>query len=181
MSRSSWAANVIMYKDNIIFFYLQGAEAKYGIILKVFSFSLICSIFEKRGKSKFSWLALIFKHFFLNWYSTQYKWVKKKWQRISDLLNAENKPKFLCLSYTRQRKKFHGKKSSWSRRISEGLIRKGREGFLTALATVIKKEPTPPIRKCANELTFYEKSVRTAIKLDSSPDFIPLITLYEAL
>ena len=44
---------------------IQGAEAKYGIIFKWFS--LISPIFEekKRDKSKFSWLALLFKHFFI--------------------------------------------------------------------------------------------------------------------
>ena len=34
---------------------------------------------------------------------------EKKWQRIYDLLNAETKPKFLCLPYTKQRKFFTGK------------------------------------------------------------------------
>ena len=31
---------------------------------------------------------------------------EKKLQRIFDLLNAETKPKFLCLPYTKQRKTF---------------------------------------------------------------------------
>ena len=31
---------------------------------------------------------------------------EKKLQRIYDLLNAETKPKFLCLPYTKQRKNF---------------------------------------------------------------------------
>ena len=34
---------------------------------------------------------------------------EKKWERIYDLLNAETKPKFLCLSYAKQRKNFLGK------------------------------------------------------------------------
>ena len=38
---------------------LQGVEVKYGIIFKSFFLS-----WKKRGKSKFSWLALLFKHFF---------------------------------------------------------------------------------------------------------------------
>ena len=34
---------------------------------------------------------------------------EKKRQRVYDLLNAETKPKFLCLPYTKQRKKLQGK------------------------------------------------------------------------
>ena len=51
---------------------------------------------------------------------------------------------------------------------------KRKEGFLTALTTAIKKDPTTSIRKHANELKFYDKSVRTAIKQDLSPhlDFL---------
>ena len=49
--------------------------------------------------------------------------------------------------------------------------RKRKEGFLTALATAIKKGPT---RKPANELKVQEKTVRTTIKLDLSPDLNPL-------
>ena len=49
--------------------YIQGTEAKYGIIFKTF-FSQISPIFEKKkkkkhDKSKFSWSALLFKHFFI--------------------------------------------------------------------------------------------------------------------
>ena len=43
--------------------------------------------------------------------------------------------------------------------------------FLTALATVIKKDPTTSIRKHTNELKVNEKTVRTAIKQNQSPDF----------
>ena len=35
---------------------------------------------------------------------------EKKRQRIYDLLNAETKPKFLCLPYTKQRKIFFTEK-----------------------------------------------------------------------
>ena len=42
--------------------------------------------------------------------------------------------------------------------------------FLTALTTMIKKDPTKSIRKHANELKVYKKTVRTAIKQDLSPD-----------
>ena len=51
---------------------------------------------------------------------------EKKWQRIYDLLNAENKPKFLCLLYTKQRKLFFflQKKSSLRKRGIGGLNKK---------------------------------------------------------
>ena len=39
-----------------------------------------------------------------------------------------------------------------------------KEGFLTAPATAIKKDPTISIRKQANELKIHQKTVRTAIK-----------------
>ena len=42
--------------------------------------------------------------------------------------------------------------------------------FLTALTTMIKKDPTVSIRKFANELTVHKKTVRTAIKQDLSPN-----------
>ena len=45
-----------------------------------------------------------------------------------------------------------------------------RKGFLTALATVMKKDYTMSIRLHANELKVHEKTVRTAIKQDVSPD-----------
>ena len=45
-----------------------------------------------------------------------------------------------------------------------------KEGFLIAFATAIKKDPTTPIGKHANELKVHEKTVKTAIKQDSSPD-----------
>ena len=35
---------------------------------------------------------------------------EKKRQRTYDLLNAKTKPKFLCLSYTKQRKNFYRKR-----------------------------------------------------------------------
>ena len=55
-----------------------------------------------------------------------------------------------------------------------GLNKKRKEGFLTALVTVIKKDPTTSIKKHANELKIHEKTVSTAIKQDSSPDLSPL-------
>ena len=61
-------------------------------------FKLICSIFEKKkpqknpNKSKFSWLALLFKHFFIKIQPIMSEQEKKQ-QRIYDLLNAETMPK----------------------------------------------------------------------------------------
>ena len=44
----------------------------------------------------------------------------------------------------------------------------------------IKKDPTMSIRKHTNELKVHQKTVRTAIKQDLSPDLNPSITLYGA-
>ena len=44
------------------------------------------------------------------------------------------------------------------------------KGFLTAFATVIMNDPTMSIRKHTNELKIHEKTVRTAIKQNLSPD-----------
>ena len=44
-----------------------------------------------------------------------------------------------------------------------------KQVYLTVLATVIK-DTTTSIRKYTNELKFHEKTVRTAIKQDLSPD-----------
>ena len=60
---------------------------------------------------------------------------EKKRKRIYDLLNAKTKLKFLCLPYTKQRKKINRKrvfkeKDDWT---------KTERRFLSALATVIKE------------------------------------------
>ena len=49
-----------------------------------------------------------------------------------------------------------------------------KKAFLTALGSVIKKDPTRPIRKHGNKLKGHKKTVRTAIKQDLSPDLTPL-------
>ena len=56
-------------------------------------FSLISPIFflKKGGKSKFSWLDLLFKHFFVKIQPNMSEQEKKR-QRIYDLFNAETKP-----------------------------------------------------------------------------------------
>ena len=68
-------------------------EAEYGIILKTF-FNLISQIFEKkkkRNKSKFSWLALLFKHFLMKIQPNMSE-QEKKGQSIYVLLNVEIEP-----------------------------------------------------------------------------------------
>ena len=73
-----------------------------------------------------------------------------------DFLNAETKPKYLCLPYTNQRKNFTEKELLKEK--EESMIeQKTKEGFLTALATAIKKDPTTSIRKHANELKSMRK------------------------
>ena len=52
--------------------------------------------------------------------------------------------------------------------------KKRKEGFLTALATAIKKDPTTSIRRHTNKLKVQEKTVRTGIKQNLSPDLNPL-------
>ena len=90
---------------------------------------------------------------------------KKKWQRIYNLLNAKTSSKFLCLPYTKQRKMFYWK--SFLGKSGCGKLKENeKKVFLTALATVIKKDPTTSIRKHANELSVKEKTVKTAIKQD---------------
>ena len=101
---------------------------------------------------------------------------EKKRQRIYDLLNAETKPKFLYLPYTKQRKKvffFIEKELFKERGGGGGSNKKEKERLLTALATTIKRGPTTSIRKQSNELKVHEKTVRIAIKQDSSPERNP--------
>ena len=95
--------------------------------------------------------------------SVQYDWAKKKQQRIYDLLNAETKPKFLYLPYTKQRKNFLQEKSFLRKSGSGGLDKKQNEDFLTALAKVIKKDPTASIKKQTNELKVRKKTMRKTV------------------
>ena len=146
-------------------------------ILKVFFFYSDESNFWKtnnRYESKFSWLAVLFKNFFKKIkIQPNMSEQEKKRQRIYDLLHAETKPKFLCLPYTKQRKKIPEKglfKEKGSGRLNE----KWKEDFLTALATTIKKDPITAIRKHANDLKVHEKTVQTTINQDLSPDLNPL-------
>ena len=72
------------------------------------------------------------------------------------------------------KKKLLQKKRFLRERESGGLNKKQKEGFLIALTTAIKKDPTTSIRKHANELIVQKKTGRTAIKQDLSPDFNPI-------
>ena len=56
----------------------------------------------------------------------------------------------------------------------EDWTKKGKEGFLAAPATVIKKDPKTSISRHADKLKSHEKIVRTAIKQGSSPDVKPI-------
>ena len=53
-----------------------------------------------------------------------------------------------------------------------GLSKKGKEGFLIALASVIKKNPNMSIRKHRKELKIQGKTVRTAIIQNLNSDLI---------
>ena len=56
------------------------------------------------------------------------------------------------------------KKKSFLRKSGNiGLNQKQKEGFLTALATAIKKDSITSIRKHANELKVHETTVRIAV------------------
>ena len=98
--------------------------------------------------------------FFSN--SVKNKRGKKKRQRFYDLLNAEASGSFFVYSI-QSKELFLLKKSFLRKRGSGRLNKKRKEGFLTALTTAIKKDPTTSIRK-------HEKTARTAIKQDLNPD-----------
>ena len=97
---------------------------------------------------------------------------EKKRQRIYDLLNAETKPEFLCLSYTKHRK-FFTETELFKETANGRLNQKRKECLLIFLAMVIKKDLTTSLRKLVNELKVLEKTVK-AIKLVFTPDLNPL-------
>ena len=74
-----------------------------------------------------------------------------------NLLNVETKLNFLCLPDTKQRIFLHKKSFLGKGGLKEGLNKKQKERFLTALAMTIKKGPTS-VRKHANELEDHEKA-----------------------
>ena len=76
---------------------------------------------------------------------------------------------------SKKKKKKSLKKESFLRKSgSVGLNKNRKEGSLTVQATAIKKGSTTSIRKYTNELKIHEKTVKTAIKQDLSPNLKPL-------
>ena len=63
-----------------------------------------------------------------------------------------------------QKKSFFKEKGEWK------IEQKRKEGFLTALTTVIKKDPTKSIRKHANELKVHKKKLWRQQRQDWTPD-----------
>ena len=101
---------------------------------------------------------------------------KKKRQRIYDLLYAKTKPMFPCLPYTKQRKfVFFLRNNSFEKKGEvEDWKKRRKEGFLTALATVIKTAPQSQKENMLMNWKSTKKTVRIVIKQDSSPDLKPL-------
>ena len=95
---------------------------------------------------------------------------EKKLQRIYDLLNAEIRPKFLCVPYTKHIIFFFffTEKELLRKRWCGGLNKKRKESILTALIMAMKKDPSTSIRKHSNGLKVHEKTVRAAIKVKVS-------------
>ena len=80
-------------------------------------------------------------------------------------------PQTSQIFFINSKKDFFQKRSFLKKRRRGGFTKtkQRKEGFLISLATAIKG-PTILIRKYANELIVHEKTVRTAIKQDLSPD-----------
>ena len=97
---------------------------------------------------------------------------EKKRQRIYDLLNAETKPKFLCLPYSKQM--IFIQKIFYRKCGRGGLNKKWIKSLLIALAPAIKKDPSNFNKKVSNELKVHERTVSRANKQDSNPDHNPL-------
>ena len=89
----------------------------------------------------------------------------------NSIICLQQKPSQSFLIYRIQSKNIFTEKElfkeKWEWRTEQ---KKWKEGFFTALATAIKKEPIISIRKYANKLKVLEKTVRTAINQDLSPD-----------
>ena len=130
--------------------------------LKRFFFSLISPIFytpptkkkkkkkkkKESDKSNFSWLAQLFKHFLKLLFNT--KLVSQKRNDQETLICLTPKPIQSFFVYGIQSKYFLFllQKSFLRERGSEGLNKKTkRKAFLTAFATVIKKDPHKPSKK----------------------------------
>ena len=98
---------------------------------------------------------------------------EKKQQRIYDLL--KNKLNSFCLHYTKQRKIFFTVKELFLENGEWKFEQKMKRMLLTCLVAAIKKGPTMSISKHANKLKVQEKTVKTAIKQELSPDLNPLL------
>ena len=84
------------------------------------------------------------------------------------------KPSQSFFVYSNQSKEKKIRKKRFLRSRGSRRWNKKRKGFLTSLATTIKKDSTTSIRKLANELKVQEKTVRTTIQQNLSPDLNPL-------
>ena len=98
------------------------------------------SSFEKKfDKSKFPLSALLFKLFFKIKIRPKKNEQKEKRKGFYDLLNAETKTKFICLSY--KRKDNFTEKVLFEEKGTGRIKQKPKEGFLPTLATGIKMNP----------------------------------------
>ena len=93
---------------------------------------------------------------------------EKKRQRIYDLLNVETKANVILWNIYKANTvflKIFFTEQELFKEIGEWRIeQKTKDGFLTALATAVKKDPTMSTRKHANELKVHEKTVKRPIK-----------------
>ena len=114
-------------------------------------------------------ISLIIQALFKNQNSVHYEWARKETTKNLWFTWRWNQTKVsLSTVYSAQKKNY--RKRVFQEKGSGGLNKKLKVGFLTPLATAIKKDPTMSIRKHANELKVHKKTVRTAIKQDLSPD-----------
>ena len=102
--------------------------------------------------------------------------MSKKRNDKESMICLKPKPSQSFFVYCIQSKEFFfflQKKSFLREKGSEELNKTRKEGFLTAFITAIKKNPITAKRKHTNELKVHKKTVRTAIKQDSSRDLNP--------
>ena len=167
----------------------RSAEAKYGIIFKTFFFfvSLVQFSKIKNTINLNSLFSSIIKTLFELKFSPI--WVCSKRNVKESMIWLTQKPSQSFFVYCIQSKEFFFffffflQKTNFLRKRESGGLNKKKKtknkkqkrkvGFLTVLATAIKKDPSTSIRKHANELKVLEKTVRTPIKQNLSPDFNP--------
>ena len=86
-------------------------------------------------------------------------------------VSRRNQVKVSLSSYIQSKEKKLTEKEVFKEKWEvEDWIKKRKENFLNVLTSAIKKDPTTLIRMHANELKIHEKTVRTVIKQDLSPD-----------